>query len=104
MWGNIHDGSEALLWHNNLGTTWGSEDKKLRLTWGTGLEHEFTDTVSLYAEIFGEGSEAPTFHIAAGYWLKPEVLEVTLGIADNFTSDTEQQWISLGLNWHQLAF
>lgn len=60
-------GSENITWHNNLGTTFEQSDKNWQLTWGTGVEYDYTNSLSFYAEVFSESDERPWFQLATGY-------------------------------------
>lgn len=92
--------SAGWLWHNNLGMVFDSHNNDWQVTWGTGLETEIAENINLYAEVFGEtGGERPSFQIAGGYWLKPDALQITLGVGDNLEVNSRSRWLSLGINW-----
>lgn len=92
-------GSDKLAWHNNIGTSFEQNERHWQLNWGTGLEYDLTARASAYVEVFSESGERPWFQLAGGYWLKPEQVQLTLGVADKLSANRTSRWFSLGLNW-----
>lgn len=95
---------ERLAWHNNIGAAYEQDDRHYVFTWGTGAEYELTDKFALYGEVFGDSTERPFGQVSVGYWIKPEQFQITLGVGDKLEGDSEERWVSLGINLESAPF
>ncbi|HYF59894.1 MAG TPA: hypothetical protein VEA81_13160 [Burkholderiaceae bacterium] len=89
---------ERVVWHLNAGATHGSgEARRLRGTWGVGVEGAVVPRLLLVGETYGVHDERPLWQFGVRVWLVPGRVQVDATVGDQTGSAGIGRWATLGL-------
>lgn len=96
--------TDRFAWYKSIGAVYEKEDKHTTFTWGTGFEYRLTDTFDIYTEVYGDSNERPYYQVMGALWVKPDLVQISLGFGDTLAGDRYERYVSLGLHITDLGF
>jgi hypothetical protein len=95
---------DRFVLHTNLGWLREKEPRQNRMMWGIGSETQLAGRTWLIAEAFGQDRGRPHYQAGFRYWLKPDRIQIDATYGNQFGSNTEERWFSIGLRLLSPAF
>ena len=91
------------LVHLNLGA--GKEEREgLHARWAVAVEHEIVRRTTLFAEAGSVSAEQRLIHGGVRYWVKRERFAVDLTVGRRYGGAVDNNFITLGIALHDIAW
>jgi hypothetical protein len=88
---------DRFVLHTNLGWLREKEPRQNRMTWGIGSETQLGRRTWLIAEVFGQDRGRPHYQAGVRHWLKPDRVQIDATYGNQFGTNTEDRWFSIGM-------